>query len=119
MAERRPAQGRARRPRALTIRRRAAGTTDETAGTLEAQVAPDAEDLALASLEAQVRAQEAQVTPVRAAAVATLAVRLPQRLVRELRAEAASRDVTASSLVERAVRAYLSRARSRRRRGRA
>ncbi len=75
----------------------------------------DAEDVALASLEAKVRAEEAQPKLGQAEAPSGLAVRLPRAMILRLRAQAAERNVTASKLVELALAQYLIPGRARRR----
>jgi hypothetical protein len=74
----------------------------------ETQTARDAEDVALASLEARVRQEEGRVTAAPATPAATLTVRLPRALIRQVRARAAAGGVRPSRLVELALRTYLS-----------
>ncbi len=76
----------------------------------------DAEDVALASLEAQVRAEEAQAELGPVEPVEGLTVRLPPGVILRLRAQAAERNVTPSKLVELALAQYLTPERARRRR---
>ncbi len=76
----------------------------------------DAEDVALASLEAKVRAEEAQAELGPVEAVEGLTVRLPPGVILRLRVQAAERSVTPSKLVELALAQYLTPERAGRRR---
>ena len=67
----------------------------------------DAEDVALASLEAKVRAEEAQPKLGAAEPPSGLTVRLPRAMILRLRAQAAERNVTPSRLVELVLAQYL------------
>lgn len=67
----------------------------------------DAEDVALASLEAQVRAKEAQANPGSVEPDAGVSVRLPRAVITRLQAEAAKRHITSSELITRALMQYL------------
>ncbi|CBE68054.1 MAG: hypothetical protein F9K13_04790 [Candidatus Methylomirabilis oxygeniifera] len=68
----------------------------------------DAEDIALASLEAQVRAKEARADLGSTELSAVVAVRLPHALIVRFEAEATKRCITASELIKRALIRYLS-----------
>jgi len=74
---------------------------------METEMPLDAEDVALASLEAKVRAEEAQPKLGQAEAPSGLTVRLPRAMILQLRAQAAERNVTPSRLVELALAQYL------------
>ncbi len=82
----------------------------------ETEMPLDAEDVALASLEAKVRAEEAQAEIGPVEPVEGLTVRLPPGVILRLRAQAAERNVTPSKLVEVALAQYLTPERARRRR---
>ena len=75
--------------------------------TTESEMPLDAEDVALASLEAKVRAEEAMADVGPARPLAGLTVRLPRAVIAQLRAEAAERNITPSTLVELALAQYL------------
>jgi hypothetical protein len=83
--------------------------------TAETEMPLDAEDVALASLEAKVRAEEAMSDVGPARPLAGLTVRLPLAVIAQLRAEAAERNITPSKLVELALAQYLPFKRARRR----
>jgi hypothetical protein len=68
----------------------------------------DAEDVALAALEAQVRAKEVRADLGSTEQSAIIAVRLPHELVARFEAEARKRRITASELIKRALTQYLS-----------
>lgn len=82
----------------------------------ETEMPLDAEDVALASLEAQVRAEEAQADLGLAEPLAGLTVRLPRAVILRLRAQAAERNVTPSKLIELALSQYLPKRAGRRKR---
>lgn len=67
----------------------------------------DAEDVALASLEAQVRAKEARANLGSTEPDAVVAVRLPHALIVRFEAEAVRRCITPSELITRALMQYL------------
>jgi hypothetical protein len=67
----------------------------------------DAEDVALASLEAQVRATEALADLSSTEPDAGVSVRLPRTVISRLQAEAAKRNITPSELIKRALMQYL------------
>jgi hypothetical protein len=67
----------------------------------------DAEDIALASLEAQVRATEALADLGSTEPDAGVSVRLPQAVISRLETEAAKRNITPSELIKRALMQYL------------
>jgi hypothetical protein len=67
----------------------------------------DAEDIALASLEAQVRAKEARADLSSTESDAVVAVRLPHAVVSRFEAEARKRCITPSELIKRALIQYL------------
>ena len=95
------------------LRQRSAQASTEL--TAETEMPLDAEDVALASLEAKVRAEEAMADVGPARPLAGLAVRLPRAVIARLRAEAAERNITPSKLVELALAQYLPLKRARRR----
>ncbi|MBI2883220.1 MAG: hypothetical protein HYY11_04860 [Candidatus Methylomirabilis oxyfera] len=74
----------------------------------EAERLLDAEDIALASLEAQVRAKEARADLGSTEPDAVVAVRLPHALIVRFEAEAVRRRITPSELIIRALMQYLS-----------
>ena len=82
----------------------------------ETEMPLDAEDVALASLEAKVRAEEAQAELGLVEPIEGLTVRLPRGVILRLRAQAAERNVAPSKLVELALAKYLTSDRARRRR---
>ncbi len=67
----------------------------------------DAEDVALASLEAQVRVKEARADLGSPEPSAVVAVSLPHALVIRFEAEARRRGITQSELIMRAITQYL------------
>ena len=67
----------------------------------------DAEDIALASLEAQVRAAEARADLGVTQADADVSVRLPRAVISRLESEAGKRCITPSELIKRALMKYL------------
>jgi len=67
----------------------------------------DAEDIALASLEAQVRAAEARADLGVTQADADVSVRLPRAVISRLESEAEKRCITPSELIKRALMQYL------------
>ncbi|MDE2058908.1 MAG: hypothetical protein KGL31_13510 [candidate division NC10 bacterium] len=67
----------------------------------------DAEDVALASLEAQVRAKEARADLGSTAPNTVVAVRLSSAVISRLETEAARRCITPSELITRALMQYL------------
>lgn len=82
----------------------------------ETEMPLDAEDVALASLEAKVRAQEAMADLSQTESFTGLTVRLPRGMILRLQARAAERNVTPSKLVELALAQLLPPERARRRR---
>ena len=82
----------------------------------ETEMPLDAEDVALASLEAKVRAQEAMADLSPTESFTGLTVRLPRGMILRLQARAAERNVTPSKLVELALAQFLPPERARRRR---
>jgi hypothetical protein len=103
------------RQRSAQALRQSSGQASAELGT-ETEMPLDAEDVALASLEAQVRAEEAQAELGPVEPVEGLTVRLPRRVILRLRAQAAERNVTPSKLVELALAKHLTPERARRRR---
>ncbi len=97
-------------------RPRSARPDPSTGLRAETEMPLDAEDVALASLEAQVRAEEAQAELSSEEPVEALTVRLPRGVILRLRARAAERNVTPSKLVELALAQCLPPERVRRRR---
>ncbi len=95
------------------LRQRSAQASTEL--TAETEMPLDAEDVALASLEAKVRAEEAMADVGPARPLAGLTVRLPRAVIAQLLAGAAERNVTPSKLVELALAQYLPFKRARRR----
>ncbi len=83
---------------------------------IETEMPLDAEDVALASLEAKVRAQEAMADLSPTESFTGLTVRLPRGMILRLQARAAERNVTPSKLVELALAQLLPPERARRRR---
>ncbi len=75
--------------------------------TAETEMPLDAEDVALASLEAKVRAEETMADIGPARPLVGLTVRLPRAVIAQLLAEAAERNITPSKLVELALAQYL------------
>ena len=67
---------------------------------IETEMPLDAEDVALASLEAKVRAEEARAQLSSAEPLAALTIHLPRAVILQLQAQAAERNVTPSKLVE-------------------
>lgn len=67
----------------------------------------DAEDVALASLEAQVRAEEARADLGSAEPLVGLSVRLPRAVIFRLQAEASRRHITPSELITLALMQHL------------
>jgi hypothetical protein len=96
-------------------RPRSARPDPSTELTAETEMPLDAEDVALASLEAKVRAEEAMADVGPARSLAGFTVRLPLAVIAQLRAEAAERNITPSKLVELALAQYLPFKRARRR----
>ena len=90
-------------------KRRAKSTETEPSRDLgtETERPLDAEDVALASLEAHVRAEEARVDLSSAEPHAGLSVRLPRAVIVRLLAEAANCSITPSELIKRALMQYL------------
>ena len=84
--------------------------------SIETEMPLDAEDVALASLEAKVRAQEAMADLSPTESFTGLTVRLPRGMILRLQARAAERNVTPSKLVELALAQLLPPGRPRRRR---
>jgi len=82
-------------------------TGPSTELTAETEMPLDAEDVALASLEAKVRAEEAMADVGPARPLVGLTVRLPRAVIAQLLAEAAERNITPSKLVELALAQYL------------
>ena len=68
----------------------------------------DAEDVALAGLEAKVRAEEARKVIGPSSSRASLTVWLPRAVIVRLRAKASERQITPSELVALALGQYLS-----------
>lgn len=97
---------------------RSARPDPSTELTTETEMPLDAEDVALASLEAKVRAEEAETGLGRGEPVAGLTVRLPRTVISRLRAQASEREITPSKLVELALAQYLPPGRRARRRRR-
>jgi hypothetical protein len=87
------------------LRQRSAQASTEL--TAETEMPLDAEDVALASLEAKVRAEEAMADVGPARPLVGLTVRLPRAVIAQLLAEAAERNITPSKLVELALAQYL------------
>lgn len=75
----------------------------------------DAEDLALASLEVRVRAEESRVDLDSEQVVATLTICLPRPLFLRLRSRAAQHNIAPSRLIELALNRYLPSDKARRR----
>ncbi|HWQ70468.1 MAG TPA: hypothetical protein VN494_11065 [Patescibacteria group bacterium] len=73
----------------------------------EAERPLDAEDVALAALDAQVRAKEVRADLGSTEQSAIVAVRLPHALIVRFEAEATKRRITASELIKRALMQYL------------
>ena len=97
------------RPKAApSQKRRAKSTETEPSRDLgtETERPLDAEDVALASLEAHVRAEEARADLSSTEPHAGLSVRLPRAVILQLRAEAAERNITPSELIKRALMQY-------------
>ncbi len=106
-----------KRKTAASKKRPRSATPDPSAElSTETEMPLDAEDVALASLEAKVRAEEAQAEIGPVEPVEGLTVRLPRRVILRLRGQAAERSVTPSKLVELALALYLTPERARRRR---
>ena len=98
------------RPKAApSQKRRAKSTETESSRDLgtETERPLDAEDVALASLEAQVRAEEARADLSSTEPHAGLSVRLPRAVIARLLAEAANCNITPSELIKRALMQYL------------
>jgi hypothetical protein len=108
-----PSKKRPRSARTGPLRQRSAQASAEL--TPETEMPLDAEDVALASLEAKVRAEEAMADVGPARLLAGLTVRLPLSVIAQLRAEAVERNITPSKLVELALAQYLPFKRARRR----
>ncbi len=106
-----------KRKSAPSKKRPRSATPDPSAElSTETEMPLDAEDVALASLEAKVRAEEAQAELGPVEPVEGLTVRLPRGVILRLRGQAAERNVTPSKLVELALAQYLTPERARRRR---
>ncbi len=88
-------------------RPRSARPDPSTELTAETEMPLDAEDVALASLEAKVRAEEAMADVGPTRPLVGLTVRLPRAVIAQLLAEAAERNITPSKLVELALAQYL------------
>jgi hypothetical protein len=88
-------------------RPRSARPDPSTRLRIETEMPLDAEDVALASLEAKVRAEEAMADVGPARPLVGLTVRLPRAVIAQLLAEAAERNITPSKLVELALAQYL------------
>jgi hypothetical protein len=108
-----PSRKRPRSAKTGPLRQRSARASAEL--TPETEMPLDAEDVALASLEAKVRAEEAMPGLGPARPLAGLTVRLPRAVMAQLLAEAAERNITPSKLVELALAQYLPFKRARRR----
>ncbi len=93
-----------------TQKRQRGSTEPERATELgeETERPLDAEDIALASLEAQVRAKEARADLGSTELNTVVAVRLPHALIVRFEAEATKRRITPSELIKRALIQYLS-----------
>ena len=92
----------------LRLRAEPDEVTGPSAGLrIETEMPLDAEDVALASLEAKVRAEEVMADVGPARPLAGLTVRLPRAVIAQLRAEAAERNITPSKLMELALAQYL------------
>lgn len=99
---------RRRRPERTQVRRERSAEREVSRDLREEVERPlDAEDVALASLEAQVRAQETQANLGSAEPDAGVSVRLPRAVMTRLQAEAAKRHITLSELITRALMQYL------------
>lgn len=106
-----PKAGPSRRPGAeRTPKRRVRSTETEPLRDLGEEVERplDAEDIALASLEAQVRAKEARADLGSIESEGTVTLRLSRAMMMRIEAEARRRGVTQSELMMRALTQYLS-----------